>query len=124
MDHTVVQPLQDEAKTFMDRHDWTGAIPLLERDIIEHPRDPWSRMYLGGCYKALEKFEIALQHFHCAEDLAPDDPTPIGLQGDLYCSIGDWDGAGRFYKRALEMDPENWLTKKNWRWWNNQMKKT
>lgn len=34
------QPWQDDAKSYMDRHDWVGAIPLLERDIVEHPSDP------------------------------------------------------------------------------------
>ena len=118
------QPLQDEAKTYMHRSDWAGAIPFLLRDIVEHPDDPWSRMYLGDCYSALENLNLALEQYRIAEDLAPADPTPVGAQGDLYCHIGDWERAGEFYRRAIEMSPNNPLAQKNWRWWNLQMTKT
>jgi tetratricopeptide (TPR) repeat protein len=66
------QPWQDEAKSYMDRHDWAGAIPILERDIVEHPSDPWSRMFLGNCYLEVKQFHRALEHFRAAEALAPD----------------------------------------------------
>ncbi len=118
------QPWQDDAKSYMDRRDWAGAIPSLERDIVEHPSDPWSRIYLGICHSALKNFDVALSHFRDAEALAPDLSAPIGCQGDTLCSAGKWEEAGEFYRRALEMDPDSELAQKNWKWWNSEMKKT
>jgi tetratricopeptide (TPR) repeat protein len=123
MSTSPVQPLQEQAKTFMDRHDWAGAIPLLERDIIEHPRDPWSQMFLGGCYLELKSFERALELFRTAEALAPTLSTPVGCQGDVFCAAGEWERAGEFYRRALELEPDDKLAKKNWDWWNAQIAK-
>jgi tetratricopeptide (TPR) repeat protein len=115
------QPLQDEAKTHMRRHDWVSAIPLLEADIVEHPSDPWSQIFLGSCHMELKNFDVALLHFRAAEALAPNESTPVGCQGDVYCAAGDWTAAGGFYRRALEMNPDDELAMKNWRWWNTQI---
>lgn len=117
------QSLQDEAKTFMDRHDWEGAAPILERDIIEHPLDPWSRMFLGSCHLELKHFATALEHFRAAEVLAPDNSTPIGCQGDVFCAAGDWEQAGEFYRKALELNPDDDLAIKNWNCWRAKMAK-
>jgi tetratricopeptide (TPR) repeat protein len=117
------QPRQDDAKLYMDRHDWAGAIPSLERDISDHPSDPWSRMFLGNCYLELKQFDRALEQFRLAESLAPGDSTPVGCQGDVLCAAGDWEAAGAFYRRALEMNPKDELAIKNWKWWNGEMAK-
>ena len=117
------QPLQDEAKEYMDRHDWQGAVPLLELDIIDHPQDPWSQMFLGSCFLELKNFTLALEHFRTAEGLAPDDSTPIGCQGDVLCAAGDWEQAGEFYRKALALNPDNELAIKNWNWWTANMSK-
>jgi tetratricopeptide (TPR) repeat protein len=118
------QPLQDEAKTYMDRHDWASAIPLLERDILEHPSDSWSRMFLGSCHLELKHFDAALEHFRAAAALAPHESTPIGCQGDVLCATGDWEAAGEFYRKALEMNPSDELAIKNWNSWSSEMAKT
>jgi Flp pilus assembly protein TadD len=107
------QPLQDQAKARMQRHDWIGAAELLERDIVDHPTDPWSRMYLGSCRFELRNFEAALEHFRTAELLAPDESTPIGLQGDVFDALGQWEKAGELYRRALSLNPGDELAQKN-----------
>ena len=117
------QPWQDDAKSYMQRHDWAGAIPILERDIVEHPSDPWSHMYLGSCYLELKQFDRALEFFRAAEALAPGLGTPVGSQGDVLCASGDWEAAGEFYRRALEISPDDELAIKNWTWWKSEMKK-
>ena len=117
------QPWQDDAKSYMQRHDWIGAIPLLERDIVEHPSDPWSRMFLGSCHLELKNFDLALEHFRAAEVLAPNESTPVGCQGDVLCAAGSWEAAGAFYRRALEMNPDDELAIKNWTWWEGEMAK-
>jgi tetratricopeptide (TPR) repeat protein len=117
------QPLQEEAHTYMKRHDWAGAIPFLERDILQHPSDMWSRIYLGICHSNLKNFDVALEHFRAAEALAPGDSRPVRCQGDVLCSTGDWEAAGEFYRRALEMNPDNELAIKNWNWWKSEMTK-
>ena len=107
------QPLQDRAKALMRRHDWVAAAVLLERDILEHPTDPWSRMYLGSCHYELRNYDTALEQFCTAERLAPHDSTPIGLQGDVFDACGDWKTAGELYQRALAMNPDDPLAQKN-----------
>lgn len=117
------QPWQDDAKPYMDRQDWAGAIPSLERDELEHPADPWTRMYLGSCYLELKQFDRALEYFRVAEALAPRLSMPVGCQGDVLCASGDWAAAGKYYRRALEMNPDDELAMKNWNWWKSEMKK-
>jgi tetratricopeptide (TPR) repeat protein len=118
------QPLQVEAKAYMDRHEWSAAIPLLERDILDHPSDCWSRMFLGSCHLELKQFDTALEHFRAAAALAPRESTPVGCQGDVLCATGDWEAAGEFYRKALEMNPTDELAIKNWNWWSSEMAKT
>ena len=105
----------------MSRHDWEGAATLLERDIIDHPLDAWSRMFLGSCHMELKHFPTALEHFRAAELLAPDNSTPIGCQGDVLCAAGHWEKAGEFYRQALELNPNDELAIKNWNWWRATM---
>ena len=97
----------------MQRHEWLGAAELLERDIVEHPADPWSRMYLGSCHYELRQYEIALEAFRIAERLAPNDSTPLGLQGDVFDARGEWEKAGELYHRALAISPDDELAQKN-----------
>ena len=97
----------------MRRHEWLAAAVLLERDILERPSDLWSRMYLGSCHYELRNFEVALEQFCVAERLAPNDSTPIGLQGDVFDARGDWEKAGDLYKRALALNPDDPLAQKN-----------
>ena len=110
-------PLQDQAKALMRRHEWGAAAVLLERDILEHPDNPWSRMYLGSCYYELQNYETALEQFGIAERLAPDDSTPLGLQGDAFDARGEWEKAGELYQRALAMNPNDALAQKNMARW-------
>jgi tetratricopeptide (TPR) repeat protein len=117
------QSWQDDAKSYMDRHDWAGAIPSLERDIAEHPPDPWSRMFLGSCYLELKHYGRALEQFRAAEALAPHLSTAVGCQGDVLCDTGDWEAAGEFYRRALEMNPSDELAIEKWKWWASEMAK-
>ncbi len=112
-----LQPLQDQAKALMSRHEWPCAAVLLERDILEHPTDPWSRMYLGSCHYELRNYEVALEQFCIAERLAPDDSTPICLQGDVFDARGEWEKAGDLYQRALALNPDDELAQKNMGRW-------
>ena len=111
------QPLQEQAIALMRRHEWLDAAVLLERDILEHPADPWSRMYLGSCHYELRNYKTALEQFCIAERLAPDDSTPIGLQGDVFDARGEWETAGELYQRALAMNPDDPLAQKNMGRW-------
>lgn len=118
------QSLQDQAKQLMERHDWDRAAALLERDVADHPVDPWSRMYLGSCHYELRNFEKALEHFELAETLAPNECTPVGLQADVFMAIGDHIKAGELYIRASTMAPDNETAAKNLKRWLASVKPT
>jgi Flp pilus assembly protein TadD len=111
------QLLQDQAKQLMDRFDWEGAAALLERDVAEHPTDPWSRMYLGSCHYELRRFEKALEHYRIAETLAPNECTPLGLQADVFMAMGDRVKSGELYIRASKMDPDDDTAAANLKRW-------
>jgi len=111
------QTLQDQAKELMRHHEWTDAATLLERDILDHPTDPWSRMYLGSCHYELRSYDTALEHFRAAERLAPNESTALGLQGDVFDARGDWETAGELYQRALAMNPNDTLAQNNMGRW-------
>jgi cytochrome c-type biogenesis protein CcmH/NrfG len=110
----------------MRRHDWSRAITLLERDILVHPLDPWSQAYLGSCHYELRNYEVALTHFRKAQELAPDSSVPLGLQADVFHARGDRgdrEKAGELYRRALAMDPDDELARKNMDWWDSESAK-
>ena len=108
---------QEIAKQHMDKHEWEKAIPVLLSDISESPKDPWSVMFLGICYYELKNFDEALKYFKKAETLLPDNPTPLWLQADALYSIGEISLAGKFYRKALDTDPEDEMAIKNWKRW-------
>lgn len=105
---------QDQARNLMKQHRWSDAIPLLEADIAASPEDPWSPMFLGSCHYELRDYRTALTWFETAGKLLPDDPTPLGLQGDVYHATGETEKARKCYQRALALDPEDSLAIKNW----------
>ena len=72
-------------------------------------------MYLGSCYYELRDFETALGWFRRAEGLEPENPTPIGLQGDALHCLGRIDEARERYRGALQIAPDDELAIKNWR---------
>lgn len=115
------QPLQDEAKAYMERHAWTDAIALLQRDIVEHPSDPWSRLFLGGCYFRLFEFDAALEHFEAAAALAPGYSAPIRSQADAHCAAAAWERGGELYYMSDRMKSEEELAHKNWHWWRSKI---
>ncbi|WP_166442817.1 tetratricopeptide repeat protein [Phragmitibacter flavus] len=102
----------------MREHRWEDALPILLEDIEANPRDPWSPMYLGSCYYELQDYQAALDWFRRAEQLEPENPTPIGLQGDALHCLGDADEARELYLRALEVAPDDELAIKNWKRFN------
>ena len=55
--------------------------------------------------------------FERAERLMPDNPTPLGCQGDVAHLIGDAAKAGELYQAALAIDPDDELARKNWQRW-------
>lgn len=108
---------QDDAKAIMAKHRWADALPILLEDASENPDDGWTCLYIGSCYYELRASEKAREWFERAEQLMPDDPTPLGCLGDVSHLIGDAVTAGEFYREALAMDPEDELAQKNWQRW-------
>jgi len=108
---------QDDAKAIMGMHRREDALAILLEDAKENPDDGWTCLYIGSCCYELSDSDRAGEWFMRAEQLMPGNPTPLGCLGDVAHLIGDADQAGKFYREALAIDPEDELAQKNWRSW-------
>ncbi len=106
---------QAKAKALMGEHRWKDAIPLWVDDIVEHPEDPWSVMFLGSCHYELKSYPAALKCFAHAATVDPTLSTPLGLQGDALLSLKKVECARAKYLAALKMEPDSELAQKNWK---------
>ena len=101
----------------MAEHRWEDALAILLDDAGDNPDDGWTCLYIGSCYYELREAERAREWFERAARLMPDDPTPVGCQGDVAHFIGDSARAGELYQKALAMAPDDELARKNWKRW-------
>ncbi len=60
---------------------------------------------MGVAYKSLGRREDALQYYHQALSITPDDPEVINNIGSLNYALGQYEKAVEYFLRALEIKP-------------------
>jgi len=80
----------------------TKALELAPRLLVAHT--DLGNSYLFGDPRDFAK---ALQHMQQAESLAPGEPGPHDLLGDVYRALSDLESARREYTRAHELSPKD-----------------
>lgn len=86
------------------------AIRSFQEAIRLSPLDPDYHLYLAlvlSDQKPMDDsvFQEAFRHLQKAAELSPQDPHYLLCLGHLVRSKGDREGAGLYYRRALEIDP-------------------
>lgn len=87
-------------------NDIEGAI---EDAKMAYKRQPISRhaTFIGLCYKQARDIENAEKYFEKGYELDQTDISPLLEMGDLLVDEQEFIRAGAYYKRALEVEPEN-----------------
>ncbi len=57
----------------------------------------------------------AIEHLKFAEDVAPEIPMIKNSLGEIYFLIKDYDNAFEYFKKAIEIEPENPKFQNNWK---------
>ena len=100
--------LQFLATTQTNQNDIDGARATLARAIELDPHLATVHMQAGNNYLFQEPkdFATAESHFQMAVDLAPDEPNPHDLLGDVHRAQGKLQAAYDDYTKAAELAPE------------------
>jgi tetratricopeptide (TPR) repeat protein len=77
------------ARKLMDKGDFAGAVPLLEKAIAAEPKDADIQNYLGYSHRKLGDKAKALIHYQAALALKPKHRGANEYLGELYLEMGD-----------------------------------
>ena len=75
---------------------------------------PWTFNHRASIRWALEDFEGAAKDWRSAISLRPDHAAFYALAAEAYAKIAYWPMAAEYYKKALDLDPENERYKKRY----------
>lgn len=81
------------------------AAELLERAVDLAPQDFWANFYQADCAYRLRDNALALSALRVCISLAPQKAECYFNRGLVHASRDDWEGAGRDFDRALQLDP-------------------
>lgn len=103
LDPTLVPTLVYLARVYMDDHDWTHAVRVLEEAVRQVPGDAALRLNLGICYRNVGRHQEAKVAYERALALDPSDPKPLFDLGILLGdSLKDYEGAVGAFQRYID----------------------
>jgi tetratricopeptide (TPR) repeat protein len=85
--------------------DYAGAIALYRRAVEKAPERSYLQLSLGHAFRAMKRYDEAIQAFQQAADLNSDDPRAEGGMGMAYYALEEYDSAQSHLERSLEIDP-------------------
>jgi protein O-GlcNAc transferase len=94
-----------DAKTAMDRNDFSAAAAVLTRAAALEPNDAQAWFLLGVCLDADGKLEQALDAFGKAAALQPGDPQAANAQAVMLSLLERWQEALAAFGRVLAIRP-------------------
>ena len=89
----------------MQRGDHASAIPVLERGVLEHPRDAAFHGNLGLAYAGTDRFDDAIDAHRRSIAIAPERPGAWSNLGLALALARRDDDAIEAFSRALALDP-------------------
>lgn len=92
--------------------DREGAVREYTTYLKQQPDDALANLNLAAIYIGLRRFDLALPHYERACEIAPDANTLTDL-GTLYEKTSKLSEAIKAFQKALELDPENEIARKN-----------
>ena len=94
------------ARGLMDKGDFAGAVPLLEKALSAEPKNADAQNYLGYSHRKLGDKEKALIHYQEALKLKPKHRGANEYLGELYLEMGD---LAKAEERLDVLDGACWL---------------
>ncbi|WP_446743832.1 tetratricopeptide repeat protein [Silvibacterium acidisoli] len=85
------------------------AVAWLSKAAANEKTAASAHFYLGRALKEQGKFQAALAELRQADRLHPDRPEVLAEMGEIYFSMKQYSDAIGPLKRALELDPENYV---------------
>ncbi len=82
------------------------AVGEMRRLIQADPASVRARNALGQIYRAQNLYTRAIEELTPAVEMSREDPLPAYNLAGLYWDLEDWGEAGRYYRQAVEIDPE------------------
>lgn len=112
-------------KTVIRNESWKDDFTLLEADVRNSPNSVRLRYMLGRNYIILadstvsfrqkERYlEKAADQLRKAVTIHPSYADAIALLGTVYTDLGQEDKAGRYYKRAIQINPQSIVTQEEY----------
>lgn len=83
------------------------AIELCEKGLERHPSYASAHVILGKCFYDKGATERARSEFLRVIELDPENMVALKFLGDIFLAEGDGDGAARFYRQLITIDPTN-----------------
>jgi len=91
-----------------------GTEAHLRKAVELDPDDAWAHIYYGNHLWSLDNIDTAIVEFQSARVLKPNWTTPLFCLGSIHeCALEDFDSAQSFYEHALEIDPDDAVTLKD-----------
>lgn len=93
------------ARTIARNRDWRDELTLWTKSVQAAPHSYWARQRLGDAYKALGRYEEAIQEYRTVQTLTPGFPTEFIAIGDALRRMGRHEEAADHFRRALTASP-------------------
>lgn len=94
---------------YLDTRRLDDAVAWLTKATANRKTAASAHFYLGRTLKEQGKFQEALAELHQADVLHPNQPEVLAEIGEIYFSMRQYADAIGPLKRALELDPENYV---------------
>ena len=112
-------------KTVMRNEAWKNDMTLMQADVKNSPNSVRLRYMLGRSYiieadstvsfrQKARYLEKAAEQLRKAVTIYPSYADAIALLGTVYTDLGQEDKAGRYYKRAIQINPESIVTQEEY----------
>ena len=97
-----------------------GDAEAAQRRSLElAPDDVWTHLYLANVFYALQLYRESLEAAKQGHELAPKLDMPLICMADAYAGLKYYVHADECYRKAVEVDPESEVARKNCARWQS-----
>lgn len=97
--------LREKAERLVQEEKYPEAAKLLSKYLDENPEDPKALFLVGYCFMRSDGMGLAMNVFHRAAQLFPNEASTWHNIGKLWHDLNDDEKAEVYFRRALEENP-------------------
>ena len=114
---------QELGKSYYREKELDMALDAYLKSLGLDDSNPWTYLYLGNVYYHQHNYSEALDMFIKSSELMPDSAVPCWCMADTYEKMCDAYQADKYYRLAVQVDPDNIeANKKLYAWLERQGK--